>query len=171
MEKEIWKDIPGYEGYYQVSNLDRVKSLDRYVNHNKGGLKVFKGSILKSSYKRKIYCLCKNGNKQALFIHQIKYITFIDSTYKPNGNKKVIDHIDNNPENNDILNLQVITNRQNRVKDIDKNKTTSKYIGVDKRDNRFRARIRIDGKTVNLGTYDTELEASNAYQQKLKELI
>ena len=33
--KEIWKDIQGYEGYYQVSNLGRVKSLDRIVKRNK----------------------------------------------------------------------------------------------------------------------------------------
>lgn len=34
---EIWKDVVGYEGLYQVSNLGNVKSLDRMVNHSKGG--------------------------------------------------------------------------------------------------------------------------------------
>ena len=37
MEKEIWKDIPDYEGIYQVSNLGRIKSLDRYVKRGKSG--------------------------------------------------------------------------------------------------------------------------------------
>ncbi len=34
--QEVWKDIKGYEGYYQVSNLGRIKSLDRYVKAKKG---------------------------------------------------------------------------------------------------------------------------------------
>ena len=37
MEKETWKDIPNYEGVYQVSNLGRIRSLDRYVTRGKSG--------------------------------------------------------------------------------------------------------------------------------------
>ena len=42
---EIWKDVVGYEGLYQVSNLGNVKSLDRMVNHSKGGYAKKKGKI------------------------------------------------------------------------------------------------------------------------------
>ena len=45
-EKEIWKDVAGYEGYYQVSNLGQVKSLDRYVKYKRIGLRLIKGKIL-----------------------------------------------------------------------------------------------------------------------------
>ena len=46
MEKEIWKDIPGYEGLYQVSNLGRIKSIDRYVTYNNGREIFTKGKML-----------------------------------------------------------------------------------------------------------------------------
>ena len=54
MEKEIWKDIPDYEGIYQVSNLGRIKSLDRYVKRGKSGF--FKeGQIQKLQNKFKLF--------------------------------------------------------------------------------------------------------------------
>lgn len=55
MEKEIWKDIPGYEGLYQPSNYGRIRSLDREVRHNYGGIAVKKGKILTPSLQRNGY--------------------------------------------------------------------------------------------------------------------
>ena len=46
-QKEIWKDIPNYEGFYQVSNLGRVKSLDKYVSYKDGRIRFYKSKILK----------------------------------------------------------------------------------------------------------------------------
>ena len=45
--EEIWKDVKGYEGLYQVSNLGKVKSVERYVTHYKGGVKLVPERILK----------------------------------------------------------------------------------------------------------------------------
>ena len=54
--EEIWKDIPEYEGIYQISNLGRVRSLDRYVMHGKGNAKRFvKGKIIKLQIDSKGY--------------------------------------------------------------------------------------------------------------------
>ena len=50
--EEIWKDIEGFEGYYQVSNLGRIKSFDRYLNCKAGGIRFHKGTILSD---------CNNG--------------------------------------------------------------------------------------------------------------
>ena len=61
--KEIWKDINGYEGYYQISNLGRVKSLARTVNNYLGCYKT-KEKILKQHLNKNNYCrvyLLKNG--------------------------------------------------------------------------------------------------------------
>ena len=43
---EIWKDVKGYEGYYEVSNIGNVRSVDRMVKHSKGGLRIYKDKML-----------------------------------------------------------------------------------------------------------------------------
>lgn len=55
METEIWKDIPWYEWYYMVSNLGRVKSLDRYVRYNENSLQISRWTIL-SHWISRWYC-------------------------------------------------------------------------------------------------------------------
>jgi len=52
LKSERWKDIPGFEGSYQVSNLGRVKSLDRFVPHNRCGKQFVKGRILRQNIKK-----------------------------------------------------------------------------------------------------------------------
>ena len=66
MIKEIWKDIRGYEGLYQVSNLGRVKSLN--YNHTKQE-KVLKQKISKKGYS--IINLSKNSNRKYKMIHRL----------------------------------------------------------------------------------------------------
>lgn len=63
MEKEVWKDIPNYEGYYQISSEGRVRSIDRTVKDKNGLEKVYKGKILKTSFKEGEKCvLLSKGN-------------------------------------------------------------------------------------------------------------
>lgn len=65
MEDEIWKDIPEYVGYYQVSNLGRVRSLDRYVKDtNKNRIQFISGKILKPSDSGKGYLKVYLTNNQ-----------------------------------------------------------------------------------------------------------
>ena len=70
LTKEIWKDIPEYEGLYQISNLGRVKSLDRYVN-GRNSKRLIKGKILSliiekelNIFHSRIIEVCKNKRKQ-----------------------------------------------------------------------------------------------------------
>ena len=95
---EVWKDIPEYEGLYQVSNLGRVKSFGRKGNHYKD--KLIKLNKYKNGY---IYVhLAKNGINKNVKVHRIVANTFI---LNPN-NFSQINHKDENKENNCVDNLE-----------------------------------------------------------------
>lgn len=178
---EIWKDIPDYEGYYQVSNLGNVRSLDRVIKGKGGYDKIKKGSLVeKHIIKRlgkgrhtteRIYYrvrLNKFGIRKSFAIHRLVYEAF---NGKINDNL-IIDHIDNISTNNRLENLQMISYRENTIKDLDKSKTTSKYMGVyfRKDRNKFVSSIIIDNEKIQLYYGDSEYEAHLAYQRKLKEI-
>lgn len=104
---EIWKDIPGYEGLYQISNYGSVKSLDRYVKHYKGGSKLIKGKNIAPKIDKGYLRikLCKLGEKKYYTVHRLVALTFINN---PN-NLPVINHIDGDKLNNHISNLEWCT--------------------------------------------------------------
>ena len=170
-EVEIWRDIPEYEGLYQVSNLGRVKSLSRYINRPIGSYytkeRILKNRINSSGYY--LIQLFKDGNMKNIFIHQLVAIAFLN--HKPNGYKLVVDHINDNKLDNRVENLQIVTQRFNTRKTQGNN--TSRYKGVSwvKSLNRWRAIIFINGKNKYLGVFKCELAASHAYQKALKELL
>jgi hypothetical protein len=160
---EEYRAVKGYEGLYEVSNYGNVKSLKR-----KG---VLKDKILKCSKDSAGYLgayLLKDGYGKRFATHQLVAIAFLNHT--PNGNKIVVDHIDNNPRNNKLHNLQIITQRENTSKD--KKAGSSKYPGVHwhKQANKWRATIMINGKTKSLGLFTNELQAANYYQYELQRL-
>jgi hypothetical protein len=162
---EIWKDVKGYEGSYQVSNKGNVKSLTRYVKHSRGGTQILKGRILKKrSGKNNKYLsvsLLKNGKNKTFYIHFLVAEAFIGE--RPEN--KVIDHIDNNIENNKVENLRYCTQREN-IASRSKISSTG-YVGVHfnppNYKKRFRARIRVNNKMKELGSFDTAKEAGQAY--------
>ena len=159
---EIWKTIPGFE-HYEVSNKGRVKSL-KY-----GKERILKNSIDKDGYYR--INLSNKGEKQKNFqVHKLVAMAFLN--HKPCGYKIVVDHIDNNPLNNNVENLQLITNRENRIKDINKNKTSSKYIGVcwHKKAKKWHSQIRINGKVKHLGYFKNPKIAHAFYLYTLNNL-
>ena len=101
MEKEIWKDIPGYEGYYQVSSLGRVKSLERVVGHTRHGEYTLKGKIRKLSLNTQGYLIVRLSNGgivKTIKVHKLVAMAFLN--HEPCGYKEVVDHIDNNTQNN-----------------------------------------------------------------------
>lgn len=102
--EEIWKDIEGYEGKYQVSNLGRVRSLN--YNHT-GEIKLLKQSTNKYGYK--LVGLCKNGKEKKYQVHRLVAIAFIPN---PN-NLPIINHKDEDSSNNNVDNLEWCTQEYN----------------------------------------------------------
>ena len=160
MKTEIWKDIKDYEGLYRVSNLGRIKSL-----------KFGKERILKVTLNSIGYVsvnLSKYGKRKSITAHQLVAMAFLN--HKPCGHKIVVDHIDNNKENDKLYNLQLISNRENTIKDTKRG--SSKYVGVSwhKNINKWRAGIYIKGKIKHLGYFTDEKEAAQAYKNELKKI-
>lgn len=111
MEKEIWKDVPDYEGKYQVSNTGMVKSLSKKVNSKNGSIRTTKTIILKRSPNKIGYVPVYLGNNKLGLIHRLVAIAFI-----PNPeNKPQINHIDGNPSNNHVSNLEWCTPSENAI--------------------------------------------------------
>lgn len=175
---EIWKDIPGYEGYYQVSNYGRVKSLERYIlggNFSRPGTskKLLKERVLKNSINKKGYfrvCLSLNRKQSVKMIHVLVAEAFLN--HKTNGTvEKVVDHIDDNKLNNHISNLQIITNRENCTRSRVKRFGSKRGVCFRPKSNSWQAMIQINGKNTYLGTFKTEKEASEVYEKKLIEIL
>jgi len=169
--KETWKDIPGYEGLYQVSDLGRVRSLDRVMNNGVHGYATYKGRVLKVHENAKGYLkadLSKDGRRKTIKVHQLVAMAFLG--HKRCGMKLIVDHIDNNRKNNRVDNLQLITNRENLSKD--KSGSTSKYTGVSwsKRRKKWTVQIKNNGKSKYLGSFDSEYDAHLAYQNELAKI-
>ena len=105
--KEIWKDIPGYEGLYQVSDLGNVRSINRCVKHGKHGSMNIKGKIL-AQHSDGEYLkvkLGKNGKMKTHKVHRLVATAFIDNP----DNLPVVNHIDCNKLNNSVDNLEWCT--------------------------------------------------------------
>ena len=99
--KEIWKDIPGYEGRYKASNLGRIKSMN-YLGHE-GNEQILKPNITNLGYN-----IVELINKKYL-LHRVIAMTFL-----PEYNEELtIDHINNNPNDNRLENLRVCTQKEN----------------------------------------------------------
>lgn len=109
--KEEWKDIKGFEGWYQVSNLGRVRSVERRINNN-GTLQTYKSHILKSSISNKGYfyvVLYKQNKATHRYIHRLIAEHFIENPKE----LPCVNHKDANKLNNNIINLEWCTHKQN----------------------------------------------------------
>ena len=107
-DSEVWKDVAGYEGYYQVSNKGNVRSLER---KDSIGRKIG-GRILKLGYDKGGYlkvALCKNGKIKNKKTHRLVAEAFIPN---PN-NYPEVNHLDEVKDNNNVENLEWCTSRYN----------------------------------------------------------
>lgn len=146
--EEIWKDVKGYEGLYQVSNLGRVRSLDRYVNCGiKNNNRVIKkGKIIKQCIRNNYLGvgLCNQKTQKSKNVHRLVAEAFIPN---PN-NYSCVNHKDENKLNNCVQNLEWCTNAYNnnygtRLNKISKaltnnSKTSKKVNQYDKNGNLIR---------------------------------
>ena len=102
--EEIWKDVVGYEGYYQVSNLGRVRSLARTYTTNRCTCHI-KGKFLKLSLRKEGYYkvnLNKNNKYETMLVHRM-----VANAFLPNPrNLPQINHKDEDKKNNHVSNLE-----------------------------------------------------------------
>ena len=113
-ENEIWKDIEGYEGYYQVSNLGNVFSFGRILSDSIGRKRPIKEKMMKNSISRHktrnkndtgyftVRLTNKDGKDKLYFVHRLVAITFIDNQ----ENLPTVNHKDGNKLNNKVSNLE-----------------------------------------------------------------
>ena len=123
--EEVWKPVKGYEGLYEVSNIGRVKSLDKYVQNN-SKLQHRPERILKPGGKSySVVALCKEGKISGKTVHRLVAEAFI-----PNPeNKPQIDHIDTNPKNNHVSNLRWVTRSENLLNPISHKRSSESTMG------------------------------------------
>lgn len=116
-EGEVWKDIPEYEGWYQVSNMGRIKSLDREFSFQRScdsvpRIKKLKGQIIKASYSNRGYLIChlkKNGTSKVVKHHRIVCCAFYENPYY----LPEINHKNEQKTDNRASNLEFCTRRYN----------------------------------------------------------
>ena len=141
--KEIWKDIPEYDGIYQASNFGNIRSNDRETRQYNNGVYVntkYKGKTLKPRKNKEGYLyvnLYYNGSRKTFTVHKLIGYTFLDAPL--NDRYRVINHIDCNKVNNRLENLEVVTAKRNIQHAIENgkhngltewNKATQKEIAV-----------------------------------------
>lgn len=119
--EEIWKEIDGYEGYFEVSNLGNFRSKDRIIRYKQNGMRLYPGKSLKTDsgvegYQR--ITLMKEGIKQRYMCHRLVAQMFI-----PNPeNKPFVNHINGIKYDNRACNLEWCTQSENEIHSV-------KYLG------------------------------------------
>lgn len=108
---EIWKTIPGYEGFYEASNYGNIKSMTRYRKNGNIGY-VQKERIMKprgNVHGYLVVCLSKYGVVKLHSVHRLIALSFLENP----KNKPNINHKDNNPLNNSVGNIEWVTQKEN----------------------------------------------------------
>ena len=162
---EVWKDIRGYEGLYQVSNKGRVKSLMRLVKY--GGKQHTVPDKMKAlSVKDNEYLfvnLWKGNKAKNKYVHRLVAQAFL-SDYTES---LMVNHKDMNRKDNKLTNLEMVTNKYNQNH---AQRFKGKKRGAYKGHKGYRAVITINGKVHHIGSYETKEEAYNAFYNKYKEI-
>ena len=146
--REKWKSVNGYANY-EISSCGRVRNAttERMLKPTDSGYQVIN--------------LTKNGKPKQHYVHRLVAEAFIANPEE----KRCVDHIDGNRMNNHLENLRWATHTENSRNQRIQTNTSSRYKGVylDKRRNKWMARINTVSKNVFLGYFANEREAGLAY--------
>ena len=112
---EEFRQIPGFEGFYECSTHGAVRSMDRIVKHPSGSQKQWRGRVLKQSGRKQggylMVSLSKRGEWCTQSVHRLVAMTWLPN---PDGCPHVA-HLDGNPLNNDVTNLAWVTPAENEA--------------------------------------------------------
>lgn len=162
---EVFKAVPNYESQYHISDLGRLKGIERKVKAGHGH-RTIPTKILKTSIRRDGYLYAVLSRPQYnVSVHQLVAMTFMG--HKRCKFETVVDHKNNKKLDNKLLNLQLVSNRVNSTKDV-KNKTG--FVGVTKSGSGFKATIRDNGNSIYLGTFNSKKLAHEEYLRKRSEI-
>lgn len=169
--EEIWKDVVGYDGLYQISNLGNIYSLRKN--------KILKP--LENRYGYLIVNLYIGGKMKTHSIHRLVLLSF-DGVDKSD---LFVDHVDRNIKNNSLSNLRWCTNSQNQKNKIARGK--SKYLGVSlyfreckyfskkqkkiiyyTQGPKWVCQININGVVKRIGHFENEIDAAKKYDEVAK---
>lgn len=112
MEKEVWKDIVGYEGLYEVSSLGKIRSVDMPLIHKSGKIYIRKGRLIAQNKNHNGYLrvnLWSHNVIKSYFVHRIVYTAFNGQI--PEGMQ--INHINECKTDNRLSNLNLMTPKEN----------------------------------------------------------
>ncbi len=166
MKTTFWKDIPGYEGWYQVSVDGDVKSLPRTVTKIGASYFTVKGRLMalnKSTAGYPQVTLMKGGKERTWRVHRLVMLAHRGAS------DLFIDHLNGVRDDNRLENLEYVDNRENVIRGI-KMKGRKLPIGVRLVKGKYCARIKVNGQQYALGGFDAPEEASLAYQRASKDL-
>jgi len=157
-ELEKFYDIKGYEGLYQINRLGQIKSVERYIKHSSGSKMLLKERILINAIDGEGYNqvgLRKCGKIEFKKVHSLLVKTFIneyDSKYFQ------IRHINKIRCDNRLENLIIVSNK------------STFGVGVRPSGGKFVTKIRINKKSIPMGTYLTAEQASDKYLEVKKQI-
>lgn len=134
---EIYKDVKGYEGLYQVSNFGNVKSIERVIIRSDNRKKTIKEKIKEGTHNKgykRISLVDINGISRNQYVHRLVLKSFLYES------DLYVDHIDGNKQNNRLENLRYVTNSENLTfRNTDKiYKSKHPYVYFDKSRNQYR---------------------------------
>jgi len=168
--KEVWKDISGYEGFYQVSNLGRVKSLARTAIRGGRPYRI-KEKILSPYIGAWGYRIANFKKGDGHHWHRVSVLVAKEFVSNPDK-LPVVNHKDRVRTNDVPHNLEWTTDRENATHgQLLRKQKSSKFTGVcwDKSISRWVARIRIGDKRIRLGSFNNEEDASKEYKKAMNE--
>lgn len=152
-QNEIWKDVPGYGGLYQISDFGRCKSIRS-------------GKLLKALSGRcghKNYVFCVKRKMKSNQVHRLVMLSFVGPS------NLHVNHKNGIPNDNRLSNLEYVTIRDNAIHYTGTGNRP--YTSVHKKWSRWASSFMVGKhKRIHVGTFDTPEKASHAYVSKLKEM-
>ena len=165
---ETWRDIDGYAGLYQVSNLGRVRSVPRKTYCGPVyGYRRNRGRVLHLHTRINGYTfltICKNGKPKSFDVHRFVAKAFCHVT--PGAYE--VDHIDRDKQNNRAYNLRWVHSSDNKYNSCRRDSAASRFNGVKLSHKKWRATVRVGKKIVCIGTFKDEISAARAFDSYCK---